>query len=41
MYSNVEAVVSEASASFNKVMDHCRFVSDSAREYLVDKALTS
>ena len=41
MSSNVEAVVSEASASSNKVNDHCRFVLDSAREYLVDKALTS
>ena len=41
MSSNVEAVVSEASASSNKVNDHCRFVLDSAREYLVDQALTS
>ena len=41
MSSNVEAVVSEASARSNKVNDHCRFVLDSAREYLVDKALTS
>ena len=41
MSSNVEAVISEASASSNKVNDHCRYVLDSAREYLVDKALTS
>ena len=41
MSSNVEAAVSEASASSNKVNDHCRFVLDSAREYLVDRALTS
>ena len=41
MSSIVEAVVSEASASSNKVNDHCRFVLDSARDYLVDKALTS
>ena len=38
---NVEAVVSEASASSNKVNDHCRLVLDSALEYLVDRALTS
>ena len=41
MSSNVEAVVSEATASSNKVNDHCRFVLDSAREYLVDQELTS
>ena len=41
MSSKIEAVVSEASASSNKVNDHCRFVLDSAREYLVDQALTS
>ena len=32
MSSNVEAVVSEASASSKKVNDHCRFVLDSARK---------
>ena len=41
MSSNVEAVVSEASASSNKVNDHCQLALDSAREYLVDQALTS
>ena len=39
--SNVEAVVSEASGSSNKINDHCRLVLDSAREYLVDQALSS
>ena len=39
--SNVETVVSEASASSNKINDHFRLVLDSAREYLVDQALTS
>ena len=41
MSSIVKAVLSESSASSNKVNDHCRFVLDSAPEYLVDQALTS
>ena len=41
MSSIVDAVVSEASASSNKVNDFCRLVLDSTREYLVDHALPS
>ena len=33
--SNVEALVSDASASCNKVNDHCRFALDSARDYIL------
>ena len=35
MSSNVEALVIGASASSNKVNDHCRFVLGSARDYLL------
>ena len=41
MSTNVETVVNEASASSNNVNDPCRLILDSARENLVDQALTS